>query len=111
MCRKCHVGITDEQMEKSIMDALEKKNFEEWNDVSVSHIILAASGVNGKVVQNKAKVLLEEFFKWGRKNGVSDKAIERIQHTLAVEIYSSYILPVCLFTIPICCIVAAYISI
>ena len=64
MCFKCHTGLSDEFIHKELINALDKKNYNEWNTTSVNHMFLIASGLNGYDNKILAIEVLMEFIEY-----------------------------------------------
>lgn len=63
MCLKCHEGISDEKMIKTLEDVNESE-FIRWNTTSISHIKLAALGFNGPEARKLAIEVFKRFIEW-----------------------------------------------
>lgn len=64
MCIQCHLRISDADMNQQLQDAIQDPEFEEWNVVSLNHILQSLMGVNGPEAQQSSKDLLEMFYQW-----------------------------------------------
>ena len=82
MCNKCHQALSDEGIEKTINRELNTPDFKVWNSTSVNHIRLAAMGVNGPVIQEKAERLFIEYMKY-YKNLPSEDYVPAVYESLA----------------------------
>jgi hypothetical protein len=76
MCRQCHSGLSDETVKAQLQESLDNPQFEKWNTTSLSHILIAAEGVNGPEVRVIALELAEKFYQWflGPTNGTWEYA-------------------------------------
>lgn len=63
MCLKCHEGISDEKMTKSLEEVNEGE-FIRWNTTSISHIKLTALGFNGPEARKLAIEVFKRFIEW-----------------------------------------------
>ena len=63
MCIKCHQGISDEEMIKSL-EEVNDDEFIRWNTTSISHIKLAALGFNGPEARILAIEVFKRFIEW-----------------------------------------------
>ncbi len=79
MCNQCHSALSDADVEKS-MD-INNPQFEVWNSTSLNHLRLAAMGVNGPVVQEKAERLFIEYMKY-YKNLPEDQFVPAVYQSL-----------------------------
>lgn len=68
MCLSCHSGLSDAKVKEDLQRSLSDPKYKQWNDVSLAHIILAATGMNGRDVQDIAVNILENYVKWGEEN-------------------------------------------
>lgn len=68
MCLLCHSSISDDEMLRSLKETPYPEMFNRWNTTSVSHISLAAAGMNGVEVRNEALLVLDRFLEWYREN-------------------------------------------
>lgn len=74
MCFQCHVKISDEQIINSFTK--DEMEFDKWNTTSISHIIIAGSGYNGKKAKKLAINILNDYLIWNsnqEKKIISDK--------------------------------------
>jgi hypothetical protein len=67
MCVRCHCQLSDENLKRMFLDAKETKNFQEWNCISISHLVLAVLS-NGQECKILALELLEEYIIWAKNN-------------------------------------------
>ena len=56
--------LSDETVLKQLQETLNNPQFDKWNGTSLSHVLLAYSGLNGKKVHIVAKQLLDKFYNW-----------------------------------------------
>lgn len=76
MCWSCHQGLGDEAIAQQLASALVDPIFDEWNDCSVSHLLIIGAGYNGEDNRSKANMLVDMYkkhlllsgklFKWAR---------------------------------------------
>lgn len=63
MCWSCHQGLSDETISEQMDSALEEPKFDNWNDCSVSHLLIVGAGYNGEDNKTKANKILD-MYKW-----------------------------------------------
>lgn len=68
MCLQCHSGLSDSIVLEQLKESLDNPNFKVWNETSISHVSLAAIGVNGKEAQKVGRQLLINYIMWKREN-------------------------------------------
>lgn len=68
MCLHCHENIPDEELERQLNEALIKPNFDEWNNVSVSHFAIAGMKANGELNSKLGIKLLENYIDYKKNN-------------------------------------------
>ena len=61
MCYKCHIGLSDDNIKQQLLDTLIRKNFDEWNTTTISHMFIIGSGMNGNVNKKLAIILLDQY--------------------------------------------------
>jgi hypothetical protein len=61
MCYKCHLGLSNDNIKEQLMDALIKKNFDDWTTTTLSHMFIIGSGMNGNVNKKLAIILIEQY--------------------------------------------------
>ena len=61
MCRQCHNNLSNEEVLYQMKEAEIEPNFNEWNTSSVSHLLIIASGHNGKESSDIANKILDKF--------------------------------------------------
>jgi len=76
MCNQCHRALSDQAVDDSLTRSLENPKFEIWNSASVNYIRLAALGVNGPVIQEKAEKLFVDFIKYKTVAGNCDTNLQ-----------------------------------
>jgi hypothetical protein len=40
MCYQCHAGLSEESIKLSLQKSLEDKDYDQWNQTSINHLIL-----------------------------------------------------------------------
>lgn len=65
MCLTCHLGLTDE---KVLNDLSGSSNFSLWNQTSIGHLVIAATGFNGEEVRSTALDHLTGYDAWKSGN-------------------------------------------
>lgn len=88
MCLSCHQGLPDETVLKQLNDAIIRPEFDKWNTTSVSHIILAAIGLNGPEARFSAIKLLGQFILWRKTqplNYIPDSGFEKMYSVEELE--------------------------
>lgn len=70
MCRSCHNGLSNDEIHRQLTEALENPKFEEWNPVSINHLVIVASGENGEENKEMAMRLLEMYVNWLQEQGL-----------------------------------------
>ena len=76
MCWSCHQGLSDETIAQQLTSALEDPKFDQWNECSLSHLLIIGAGYNGDDNKGKAIDLLDMYkrylltrgrvFKWAQ---------------------------------------------
>ena len=61
MCLKCHSNLSNNAIKEQLLEALNTKNYIEWNTTSINHILIILSGHNGNKNKILATQLLSEF--------------------------------------------------
>lgn len=70
MCLKCHEGISDEMMIKTL-EKVNKDEYTKWNTTSISHIKLAALGFNGPEARKLAIEVFKRFIEWRKTKPIN----------------------------------------
>lgn len=65
MCKQCHSAFTDEQIIAQLDSAMKAPQYEKWNETSISHMAIAASGHNGAKAKELGIALLRGFIEYG----------------------------------------------
>jgi len=68
MCIKCHSGLDDTSVLNDLNNSLKKSDLSGWNETSISHIILAYIGINGKEASKSAEKLMLKYIRWKKCN-------------------------------------------
>ena len=68
MCIKCHQGIPDDQVLQMVKQSLIDPHFEKWNDTSISHLAIGATGYNGEEVRELSNRLINNYITWKNNN-------------------------------------------
>lgn len=68
MCLVCHQNLSNESIITSLQESLQTKEFENFNATSISHISIAAIGLNGDIAQDLALQVLEAYISWKNNN-------------------------------------------
>jgi hypothetical protein len=63
MCYQCHAGLSEENIKLSLQEALEKKNYDQWNQTSINHLILTIL-TGSDECRELARELLENYNKY-----------------------------------------------
>jgi hypothetical protein len=87
MCIQCHQLLSDETILRQLTEELATPNFEVWNGTSISHLVLAVTGVNGTETQDLAINLIDQYQQWAQTNTNSQRA----QYATEVSAYSKKI--------------------
>jgi len=64
MCLICHQGLSDDVLKQQLENNLINPKYEVWNSISLSHIRLSMTGINGKEVQEVATKVYESYIQW-----------------------------------------------
>lgn len=64
MCLQCHKNLSDANILAQMQDRLVNPKFEQFNDTSISHIIITYWGVNGDEASGLAKKVLDNYIVW-----------------------------------------------
>lgn len=69
MCLQCHKGLSNDTIIKQIKESLSSyEHYDQWNPVSIHHLIIAAVGVNGPIAQKLSVKLLIKYYRWKKVN-------------------------------------------
>ncbi|XWV25430.1 putative ORFan [Tupanvirus deep ocean] len=85
MCLRCHQSMSNEQVENDLANTQSDPKFEVWNATSLSHLTIAAFGLNGPTAQKYAMELFEKYieYKKNHPNGNDDTFFGSPSHTSA----------------------------
>jgi len=68
MCIQCHRGLCDSDIEKQLSSILDNPEFEKTKETTISHICLAAKGINGTHAKEIALKIIEAYIEWKKNN-------------------------------------------
>ena len=90
MCGQCHQGMPDDVVVQQLKDALKNPQYEMWNSTSLSHMSLAAMGVNGVEASRLGRNLLVRYIKWSEQGFLMNLLLgQNEMNTLAKELLKS----------------------
>ena len=95
MCIQCHNGFSNEYITEELKNSLniiteKPESFEDFNPSSISHLSMAAIGVNGDEARYIARNIFTKYFSWRcERNFIRDNSLwYNIKHQLYLSFYS-----------------------
>lgn len=69
MCKQCHSQFTDEQIIAQLEISQKDPQYGKWNETSISHMVICASGHNGPKAKEMSIALLRGFIEYASVDG------------------------------------------
>ena len=95
MCIQCHNGFSNEYITEELKNSLniiteKPESFEDFSPSSISHLSMAAIGVNGDEARYIARNIFTKYFSWRcERNFIRDNSLwYNIKHQLYLSFYS-----------------------